>query len=514
MPSEFPAQSPPVIAPAAAPLSTRRTSGRSPRLPALRMVGFLSALLLLGAVAAFVFFALPDRVAPRIVSGSPPAPSVPAPETAGGVAPFEAQAAAEARVRAQRELASFAAAELALDALHVEAWGAAELDAARRRAEQADRLFLAADYAAAFAEYAGAVADIEALVAKGASRFEDAVAEGGRALQRHDAAAAAAAFERAAAMRPDDAAVQRGLARAAKLPEAVRLLRETRRALLRGSPDAAARHVAALRGLDAETAGLPQLAARVAAAQAAERRDAQLSRAFAALQSGDHAAAIAAFDGVLAAHPDDAAALAGRRQAAQIALLARIGQLRSAALAAERAEDWQGAIDSYAQALALDGSLQFARDGSDRARRRAALAADAQRILSDPGQLSGDREFAAARALLARMEAEADAGARFAARAAALRTALARSETPVPVVFTSDNATQVAIRAVGALGAFERREQALRPGRYVVVGSRAGYRDVRLDVDVSSGMAPVDVRCVEPVPRARRVSASANPRRP
>ena len=61
----------------------------------------------------------------------------------------------------------------------------------------------------------------------------------------------------------------------------------------------------------------------------------------------------------------------------------------------------------------------------------------------------------------------------------------------------SDNATEVTIHKVGALGAFERHELALRPGRYVIVGSQVGCRDVRKEIVLSSGMAPVDIRCAE-----------------
>ena len=53
------------------------------------------------------------------------------------------------------------------------------------------------------------------------------------------------------------------------------------------------------------------------------------------------------------------------------------------------------------------------------------------------------------------------------------------------------------IYKVGRLGAFERRELNLRPGRYTIVGSRDGCRDVRKEIVLSPDMAPVAVRCEE-----------------
>ena len=54
---------------------------------------------------------------------------------------------------------------------------------------------------------------------------------------------------------------------------------------------------------------------------------------------------------------------------------------------------------------------------------------------------------------------------------------------------------------LGPLGTFTSRTVELRPGAYVVVGTRDGYRDVRRNVrvDASGGGGPVSVRCEEPI---------------
>jgi hypothetical protein len=87
-----------------------------------------------------------------------------------------------------------------------------------------------------------------------------------------------------------------------------------------------------------------------------------------------------------------------------------------------------------------------------------------------------------------------------------LRSQIARLELLLPdfeksiaVVLESDGLTAVELRRVGALGSFERRELQLKPGNYTVIGTRTGFRDVRREISVAPGQAPValQIRCVE-----------------
>jgi hypothetical protein len=59
----------------------------------------------------------------------------------------------------------------------------------------------------------------------------------------------------------------------------------------------------------------------------------------------------------------------------------------------------------------------------------------------------------------------------------------------------------VTIHRVGRLGSFERKDVELLPGRYTVVGMRAGFRDVRREITLLPGReAPtIVIRCEEPI---------------
>ena len=51
------------------------------------------------------------------------------------------------------------------------------------------------------------------------------------------------------------------------------------------------------------------------------------------------------------------------------------------------------------------------------------------------------------------------------------------------------------------LGTFERTSVSLKPGRYIVVGSRAGYRDVRIEFTLTDkGLdSPITISCNEAI---------------
>ena len=78
---------------------------------------------------------------------------------------------------------------------------------------------------------------------------------------------------------------------------------------------------------------------------------------------------------------------------------------------------------------------------------------------------------------------------------------LKRAATPLRVQLVSDNQTEVSVFRVGRFGFFGTQEIDLRPGNYVAVGIRPGYRDVRVEFRVAPEieMQPVVVQCEEPI---------------
>jgi len=61
--------------------------------------------------------------------------------------------------------------------------------------------------------------------------------------------------------------------------------------------------------------------------------------------------------------------------------------------------------------------------------------------------------------------------------------------------------TEVVMYHVGTLGSFEKKQIVLKPGRYTVVGSRAGYRDIRkiIEIDSQNKKNEFFVACRDPI---------------
>jgi hypothetical protein len=130
-----------------------------------------------------------------------------------------------------------------------------------------------------------------------------------------------------------------------------------------------------------------------------------------------------------------------------------------------------------------------------------ALHARLDDYLANPSRLGAPRVRDEAQQFLASLERETAGGPRLAQSKQRLASVLARAAATVTVVLASDNATEVTVHRVGPLGRFQSRELALSPGTYTVVGSRPGYKDVRVEVTVDPDSPPprVFIACEERV---------------
>jgi hypothetical protein len=165
----------------------------------------------------------------------------------------------------------------------------------------------------------------------------------------------------------------------------------------------------------------------------------------------------------------------------------------------EENEAWREAEKMYAAVLAIDPESAPALDGAKRTKTRADLDEKLEFHLANPGRLATQTVFDDAASVLEEALETVPSGVRLERQIASLETVLERASTPVAVVLESDASTEVMVYRVGRLGTFMRRELNLKPGAYTVVGSRPGYRDVRLQLVVTPGSPPkpLVIRCTE-----------------
>jgi hypothetical protein len=129
------------------------------------------------------------------------------------------------------------------------------------------------------------------------------------------------------------------------------------------------------------------------------------------------------------------------------------------------------------------------------------LDAELVSVIDRPERLFSSEVRGAARASLQRARAVQSPGPVLRDQVETVERLLAAAETPLRVALASDNVTEVTIYRVGRLGSFDRKDVELLPGRYTVVGQRAGFRDVRREITLVPGReAPtVEIRCEEPI---------------
>jgi len=488
-------------------VADRRRQTRAPR----RFVWVLLSIAVPAALAAGIFLFLPrwseawrSRAVPppppELAAGPPTGPAT-SPQSGIAGADRDARERAEQRLRVA-DLAGRAGELLeGLEARGADLWGGAAHAAARSNLAEGAASVGAQDYARAESEFSAAIERLESVGARAGEAWEASLAEGRRALDAGDASAAEAAFRLAARIRPGDQAATRGLARARVLDEVVEQLAVALEAERRGELARAEERYSRAVALDSLTAAAEEGLERVRRRIADEAFEEAMSGGLAALEDGNYVAAREALGRAARLRPGSPEVAEALTQAREAVKLDALASNRILAEGLEQEERWREGADRYEAVLELDPSIAFAQNGRERCMMRADLAQRLEFHLTHPERLSDDAVLDEAAALLDEAREVEPAGPRHRDRIERLDRLLARASAPVEVVLESDEATEVTIYRVGRLGRFDRRTLSLRPGRYTVVGSRRGYRDVRHELVVVAGEPPqpLVVRCEEAI---------------
>ncbi len=226
-----------------------------------------------------------------------------------------------------------------------------------------------------------------------------------------------------------------------------------------------------------------------------------MTEALSALAREDYAAAREAFARAQSARPEAPEAANGIAQAEESLKSLAIASHRHRGVELERSESWRAAEAEYDAALALDSSLRFAREGKERSAAHALLQEKLDFQIGHPERLGDVRALAEASSVLEEARGAEDEGPKRREAVAMLEALVSAYSRPMEVSLVSDTFTEVTLHRVGRLGKFDRKVLEVRPGRYVAVGSRAGFRDVRVEFTVEPGkpLAPIPIRCEEAI---------------
>jgi tetratricopeptide (TPR) repeat protein len=405
------------------------------------------------------------------------------------------------RFRVERILGELLSNIETLERRGVQRWAPIAYKQARDHYTAGDEAYLRKDWSVAEVQYLDALTILEPLFDQVEPEFVRALEGARAAFEAGDRAEALRLYELAVAITPNHPEAREGLERARNLEAVLRLVDRGLDFEEELELDAAEASFQQALELDSEWGPAKDGVARVRATRTKIEFDSRMSEGLQALADEEYLAARAAFRMAQQLLPDSPEPRDGLTQVDQGLRLQSIGTLEQEARALEGSEHWDAAATTYEEILAIDANLAFAIDGLSDARRMQALHQQLDGYITEPDRLAVPSVMDKATKLVISVTTMGDIGPRLAAQRDELSRLLKRAATPIAVDIVSDNQTAVSIYKIGSLGRFTNRRLELRPGTYVAVGARPGYRDVRLEFRVApeAEMQPVVVRCEEPI---------------
>jgi eukaryotic-like serine/threonine-protein kinase len=461
------------------------------------------------ALAAFVaivvggFIALPhDPPDVMALIGNPVPPTFVQPQSAAPPAASagDSQQATARLIRARTE---FDQQVTALEARGADSWGGREFMSARLISAEAFGAYEAGNPAFAEKRLAAAQEVLAAVQKRAPHEAALQLAAGERALASDRPQVAKQAFESALRIDPTSRKAQDALQRLRDTDSARAVLADAGPRSPQAEPVRAVQDTARTVALDPQGAqgSNSEPAPRERATLAEDGYTKAVGAGSAAMGAGRLAEARAAFEKALSFNPNGHDAADGMAHVMAVLRARGVEGTHQRAAALEAQERWDEALNEYEAALSVDPTLGYAQQGKVRSAARALLAQRLQALIDRPERLAAPEERRAALALIASASEQYPSGPVLRSQIARLQILLPEFDKLVQLALISDDATQIAIPSIGFRGTFARRVIELKPGKYTVVGTREGYREVRRDVTVSPGadVQTISVMCGEPI---------------
>jgi tetratricopeptide (TPR) repeat protein len=415
--------------------------------------------------------------------------------------PNAAQAAEAKEDRYKQNRADFEQRLAALDARGAGVWGGTDFATAKSRAAESVGAHDAGSLSLAQRRLDEALRLLGNVESRASPTLTTQLATGDRALAAGQGEVARQAYESAKQIDPTNKRAQDGLARVRNLGGVLPLLADGENAEAARDYARAVQDYSQALSLDPGNAKARAGLDRAHASFGQDSYAKAVGSGFPALGAGRLDEARVSFEKARTMKPGGAAAQAGLQRVGAALSARGYASTRQKAAALEAEERWTDAFNEYDAALKIDPSLVFAQQGRARAASRADLSSALQELIDRPERLAAPSVRQEAESLVKRASGADPSGPVLRSQIQRLQILLPTFDVPVRLELVSDNATEVQIQRVGTFGTFSKREIELKPGKYTVVGTRPGFRDVRRDVTIAPGrdVQTISVSCVEPI---------------
>ncbi|MFV0477911.1 MAG: tetratricopeptide repeat protein [Parahaliea sp.] len=418
-----------------------------------------------------------------------------------GASPWADAQQAVQRKAAQDVLADLLALQRSLGERQVERWAKEAFSSATRTASTGDDHYKQRQFGQAHEQYERALSQLQAIEASIPERLSSLLAQAASAVETGDGDSAQTALTQAEPIAGDNTEIDTLRQRLKQLPAVSEALASAAQAEQAGDFNRAIDALQQADRLDPAHQRVSAELARVSALLLDQDFHRAMSEGYAALDDKRFDAAHTSFQRARKLRSEGGEADSALRELQTIQTAHTLNTYNSRGQREEAAENWQQAVATYKKALKLDDSVVFAQEGLARTKPRAELHRQLQDVINNAGRLSDPTVAATTDRLLNKARNIKPAGPVLQRQLTTISQLLATANQPQTVTLRSDRQTSVTLYRVSRLGQFDEHQLALRPGTYTAVGSRKGYRDVRVTFTVSPEMtpAPVTVICSESI---------------
>ncbi len=461
----------------------------------------LVAFLLLGLLLAGVVFLLPTMVDPAKVADISEAQAEPEKIIAPPDSPWNDAQLAKQRREAQEVLSRILDIQGKLEDKKVQLWAAAPFEQAMQTAASGDEQYRQRNFTQAQNNYKSSLTQFETIQAKVETVFQQQMSQGLKALDDNQPKVALESYDLALSLKPDSIEADQGYRRAEVLEEVMGLVKNGKHLLKTKKLQAAKEAFEQALALDSKSAPAQQQLATTKQAITDDNFSSAMSQGYAALNQQQYPKAIKSFSAAGKIKPAAKDAKSALVQATNKDIQSNIAAYLVKADSLEKQEQWQQANDFYDKMLALDSSVIKARIGAIRTQARAKLDNQLTNTLGAPKRLTSQAVYVQAQDLYQEAVKIKNPGSRLNGQTAQLNKLLNQLTQPIVVKFESNNQTDVTLYKFGKLGSFSAKSMDLKPGKYTLIGSRKGYRDVRREFTVMPGEldTTIVVQCVEKI---------------
>lgn len=388
-----------------------------------------------------------------------------------------------------------------LESKAVQKWAAEEFKIALSLGTNGDEHFRKTEYSQAIVAYKDAVKVLDDLEQQIAPTLAKHLAKGELALTQAEKNTAIVHFELAKSIDANNLQAINGLKRAETIVELYSLLNQG------GKLEAANRFNDAKKSYQKATELDPLSPEAKAALDRVSDRLTEneftrlINHGYASLKSRQYGDARKAFTAAHKLSPNSNKAKQGIASVEQAIRGEKLSALAAEAEHFENSQKWSNAAQSYQQILALSPNSSSAQQGLERSQQRETILTELTGHIENKLRLSNTQVANEAKQILQEIAAINNPGSNIEQGAVTLKELISLANQPISIILQSDNQTEIAIFKVGKFGKFDRLQVELKMGKYTIVGSRSGFRDVRKVVTVTAEMPSktIAISCDEPI---------------